>query len=104
MNIQYVGFQVDATARSYNFLVTDSPGYSREFTVAVRMESFRSTRLKFQDCPDICFIRLKRELERETDETRAGKHLHIHSEDIQEYLERHHPPKRSSFRPAVGGD
>lgn len=95
MNIQYVGFAVGNTARNYNFLVTDTPGHSRQFTVVVRFESFRSTRLKFQDGPDICFTRLKRELERETDDARADSQLRIGPDDIQAYLDRHHPPKRS---------
>lgn len=99
MSIQYVGFNVGATARNYNFLVKDAPGEAREFTVVVQFESFRSTALKFQDGPDLCFTRLKRALEKETEAERAGPSLSIEREDIQEYLERHHPPKRSPAPP-----
>lgn len=89
MNIQYVGFIVAATSRIYSFRVIDAPEETREFTLKVKSEAFRSTPLKFQDGPDICFARLKRELEGETQESPAELNLDIGEQDIQEYLERH---------------
>lgn len=94
MNIQYVGFTVAAASRTYTFRVIDTPHEIREFTVNVRSEAFRSTRLKFQDGPGICLARLKRELDGETQECRAKAHLPIAENDVQEYLERHYPRKR----------
>ncbi len=92
MYIQYVGFNVAASSRTYNFDVIDAKE-AREFTVEVQSETFRPARLKLQDGPDICFTRLKQELEGETKEARVGAHLNIGERDIQEYLERHYPPK-----------
>ncbi len=94
MNIQYVGFNVAPSSRTYSFRVTAAPEETREFTVKVQSGAFRSTPLKFQDGPDICFARLKRELGRETQELRAEPHLHIGEEDIHEYLRLHYPRKR----------
>ena len=95
--IQYEGFDVASASRVYNFLVIDSPGVSRQFTVDVPSESFRSTPLKFQDGPSISLQRLKQELhkEKETEKVHAEAHLNIGDQDIQEYLERHYPRKRS---------
>ncbi len=95
MNIQYLGFIVAATSRTYNFRVIDAPDETREFTLKVQSEVFRSTPLKFQDGPDICFARLKRELDGETQESRAEPNLDIGEQDIEEYLQRHYPRKRS---------
>ncbi len=92
MYIQYVGFNVAASSRTYNFDVLDSKE-TREFTVKVQSDTFRPARLKLQDGPSICFQRLKQELERETQESRAEAHLSIGELDIREYLERHYPPK-----------
>lgn len=94
MNIQYVGFNVATASRSYTFRVIDA-AETRQFTVKIQSEAFRSTALKFQDGPEICFVRLKRELEGETQESRAEPHVHIEDQDIQEYLQRHYPRKRS---------
>ncbi len=95
MYIQYIGFNVASSSRTYNFDVIDI-AETREFTVKVQSEAFRPARLKLQDGPGICFARLKQELQEETQEARAEAHLSIGEQDIQEYLERHYPRKPSS--------
>jgi hypothetical protein len=91
MYIQYVGFNVAASSRIYNFDVLDTHEEAREFTVKVQSEAFRPPRLKAQDGPGICFERLEEELEGATQESRAEAHLSIGEPDIQEYLEGHYP-------------
>ena len=93
MYIQYLGFNVAASSRIYNFDVIDKAEEAREFTVKVESETFRSAHLKFQDGPGICFERLEQELERETRESRAAAHLRIGKRDIREYFEGHYPRK-----------
>ena len=95
MYIQYVGFDVAASSRAYTFRVIDTPAETREFTVKIQSEAFCSPPLKFQDGPGICFARLKLELEAETQESRSEPRLSIREQDIQEYLKRHYPLKRS---------
>ncbi len=87
MYIQYVGFNVAASSRIYNFDVLDTREEAREFTVKVQSEAFRPAGLKLQDGPGICFARLNQELQGETQESRAEAHLSIGAQDIQEYLE-----------------
>ncbi len=90
MYIQYVGFNVAASSRIYNFDVLE-PKEAREFTVKVQSEAFRPAGLKLQDGPGICFERLEQELEGETQESRAEANLSVGERDIQEYLEGHYP-------------
>jgi hypothetical protein len=90
MYIQYVGFNVAASSRIYNFDVIDTKE-AREFTVKVQSEAFRPGSLKLQDGPDICFARLKLELAGETQESRSEAHLSLGERDIQEYSEQHYP-------------
>jgi hypothetical protein len=85
MYIQYVGFNLAARSRIYNFDVLDSD-QTREFTVTVQAEDFRPAALEVQDGPGICFARLEQELQGETQEGRAEAHLNIGERDIQEYL------------------
>lgn len=95
MTIQYVGFSVAATSRIYGFRVIDAPEKIREFTVTVQLKAFGSTLLKFQDAPGLCSARLKRELEGETQESRAEPRLRIEEQDIREYIGRYYPRKGS---------
>ncbi len=90
MYIQYVGFNVAASSRIYNFDVVDTKE-AREFTVEVQSE-------KLQDGPDICFARLKLELEGETQESRAEAHLNLGERNIQEYSEQHYRRQPPSTR------
>jgi hypothetical protein len=100
MYIQYVGFNIAGGSRIYNFDVIDT-GETREFTVKVQSEAFRPSGLKLQDGPEICFARIKQELQGETQEAPADAQLSIKDGDIQEYLEKHYPPpakKKASDR------
>jgi hypothetical protein len=91
MYIQYRGFSLEATSRIYTYHVIDSPQGTREFTVDVQNDAFRSPPLRIQDGPGICYARLKQELDRETSESPVEPHLRIGQSDIQEYVERTHP-------------
>ena len=93
LNIQYVGFSVVAASRTYFFRAIRALEEVREFTVKVESEAFRTTPLRFQDAPDVCLARLRRELDRETPESRAKLHLLVEEQDIQEYAHRHYPRK-----------
>ena len=95
MTIQYVGLHAAATSRTYTFRVLEALEETREFTIEIQLGAFRSTPLRFQDGPDICFARLKQEVERETQESRLESHLRISEQDIQEYLQRRYPHKPS---------
>jgi hypothetical protein len=58
MYIQYVGFNVAASSRVYNFDVIDTDE-AREFTVEVQSGAFRPAALKLQDGPGICLSALE---------------------------------------------
>jgi len=102
MHIQYVGFDNAVRSRIYAFHVIDSPLETREFTVKVQAGAFRAGSLKLQDGPGICFERLQRELEIETEESRAEALLNIEEMDIQEYRARHYPRKKTFGREGNG--
>lgn len=96
--IQYEGFVVLGASRVYSFLVVDALRGSRQFTVHVPQASFsRLTALKFQDGPQLSFQRLKQELDSETEQSRLETHLSINigERDVQDYIDRHAPRKRS---------
>jgi hypothetical protein len=95
MFIQFVGYHIEANSRIYNFNVVDTLREARTFTVEIESKTSRWRSLQLQDGPSICFERLRRELERETPELCVEPHLRIGEEDVQEYLARQHPPKKT---------
>jgi hypothetical protein len=62
VNVQYVGFQAKALVREYNFLVRHALNETREFTLTIVNEAFNSRRVRYQDAPGICSLKLHREL------------------------------------------
>ena len=101
MYIQYLGCSVAASSRTYKYDVLDTKE-KREFSVQVESEAFRPSGLRLQDGPDICFARLKQELEGETQESRAEGHLSIRKRDVAEYLEQHYPRQPLAKKAASG--
>ncbi len=62
MSVQYLGFTASAFVREYRFEARDASGLIREYSVTIANEAFLSHRTRYQDGPDICSLRLRREL------------------------------------------
>jgi hypothetical protein len=62
IDVQYVGFQAKALVREYRFIVRRAFNETVEFTLTIENEAFGSRRVRFQDAPEICSLRLHREL------------------------------------------
>jgi hypothetical protein len=60
--MQYMGFESNGRGREYRFEVRCSAEDLREFTLTIPDEAFNSRRIRYQDAPDICSLKLKREL------------------------------------------
>jgi hypothetical protein len=60
--MEYMGFTSTALGREYAFHVRFSPQETRDYTVTISSEAFRSRRVSYQDGPNMCSSRLKREL------------------------------------------
>lgn len=62
ISVQYVGFECKASVRQYIFSVRETPNAPREFVLSITNEAFISHRARYQDAPDICSLKLRREL------------------------------------------
>ena len=60
--IQYLGFDSTSQGREYSFQVRYSAEDIREFTLTISNEAFASHRVRYQDAPDVCSLKLRREL------------------------------------------
>jgi hypothetical protein len=61
--VQYVGFQVKALVREYTFAVREAPADALHYTLTIENEAFVSHRVRYQDAPEICSLKLHRELD-----------------------------------------
>lgn len=62
MIVKYVGFEAKAQVREYTFVVRGETSDPLEYTMSIANEAFESHRARYQDAPDICSLRLRREL------------------------------------------
>jgi hypothetical protein len=60
--MEYMGFTSTVQGREYAFHVRFSPQETRDYTVTISSEAFRSRRVSYQDGPNMCSSRLKREI------------------------------------------
>lgn len=60
--VQYLGFEAKDSVREYSFSVREPANQPRAYTLSITNEAFESHRVRYQDAPDICLIRLRREL------------------------------------------
>jgi hypothetical protein len=88
VNVQYVGFKAKATVREYGFLVRESSIEPYEITFAILNEAFTSRRLSFQNAPDICSLKLHRELS-DSANNPLKTHYSISETELTNYHESH---------------
>jgi hypothetical protein len=97
---EYVGFTVNKTSRVYRLRVRKED-VLHEFTLAIPNQAFTGNRVRYQDAPEICFLRLERELLANADSL-PPSHLQISDAELDEYREAHKkkPLGRRSKLPA----
>jgi hypothetical protein len=81
--MEYMGFTSTTQGREYAFHVRFSPQDSRDYTVTITSEAFRSRRVSYQDGPNICSSRLKRELAANPDAS-TGTSFLIDEKEIED--------------------
>lgn len=90
VNVQYVGFEAKELVREYTFVVRRALNESSEFTLSIGNEEFGSRRVRFQDAPEICSLRLHRELAVFGDHPPQA-HYRISEADLDDYRSSHAP-------------
>jgi hypothetical protein len=93
--MEYMGFTSTTEGREYAFHVRFSSQDSRDYTVTIASQAFASHRVSYQDGPNICSSRLKRELAANPDVS-AGTSFLIDEKEIDDHKLRHisEAPKR----------
>ena len=60
--MQYLGFESKNQGREYAFRVRYAAEDIRDFTLTISNDAFTSRRVRYQDAPDLCSLKLRREL------------------------------------------
>ena len=88
VNVQYVGFTAKAMVREYSFLVRETAVDSHEITFTILNEAFTSHRLSLQNGPDICSLKLHRELA-DSSNSPLKTHYRISETELDAYRNSH---------------
>lgn len=96
MILQYLGFVSQPLDREYTFSVREPACEPREYTLTIANSAFDARRARFQDAPDICSLRLRRELAASNNHP-ARTHFSISDAELEDYRGAHAPRKPGKF-------
>jgi len=102
--IEYRGFKAKPLVREYTFSVREAAIEPREYTLTIPNEAFDSRRARYQDAPDICSLKLRRELAASSEHP-PKTHYRITDAELDDYRVAHGPkPARNIYTPKVARD
>ena len=96
INVQYVGFISKLLSRQYSFVVTEELTETVEITFAIPHTVFTSRRLSFQNAPDLCSLKLHREMASSEDDPLKA-HYRISDSELDDYNNAHRPKSAKGF-------
>lgn len=96
--MQYLGFESKHEGREYAFQVRYTAEDIRDFMVVVATEMFASRRVSYQDAPDLCSMRLKRELIANAN-LPSGTNFAITDSELEDYRSGHTHKAPKGFHP-----
>ena len=97
--LQYVGFETKGTVREYTFSLRGSSGESADYVVIIANDAFLAHRVRYQDAPDICSLRLHREFAAKTGHPPYTRFC-ITDAELTEYEDAHTPKSKPSIATA----
>ena len=101
-SIEYVGFRTGPHHREY-LLRSHFGTEIREFTVGIAHSAFTAGRVRFQDGPEICYLKVLREMEAANEATipattTPATAFTLTDAELAAYVTAHTPtPRRTSF-------
>ena len=93
--LRYVGVQTKGAVREYAFALRGTNGESAEYLVTIANAAFVEHRVRYQDGPDVCSLRLHRELTTQTDHP-PSTCFSITDAELADYMEAHAPKSKPS--------
>jgi len=94
VQIQYLGFQLKSRGREYLYRVINPKTENREFTFTISNVTFAEKHVPYQDAADVCYQKLRKDLDLETAEQPLPRHSTLSDQDLQAYREKYRPSKK----------
>lgn len=98
VNVQYVGFESKLAAREYSFLVSGMSSEPSQITFSILNAAFHPHGLRFQDAPDICSLKLHRELD-DSANNPLKAHYRLSETELTDYRDSHSPKSAKGLYP-----
>ena len=92
--VEYVGFRTSAGRREYVLRSHLGPEV-HEYTVGISLAAFAAGRVRLQDGPEICYLKLLRELESAEAAPSREANLTVTDAELADYVTAHTTPARS---------
>lgn len=86
--LSYLGFRATPQGREYTVRVGGPGSEPRLFVLFIAHATFASGAARFQDAPDLCFARLRRELAANPD-LQPGERLVFSPQELSDYRGEH---------------
>ena len=93
--LQYVGFENRGAVREYAFTLRGPGGTSTEYFVTIANAAFVAHRVRYQDGPEICSLRLHREFAAGTDHPPSTR-FSVTDAELADYMNTHAPKPKPS--------
>ena len=101
--VEYIGFESKQDGREYNFQVRYAAGEVRDFILTIPNEAFTSHRVRYQDAPSLCSLRLHRELIANGN-LPSKTNFQITDMELEDYRSAHNTPPKKPYAPAAEDD
>jgi hypothetical protein len=93
-HVVYMGFKAEASTREYALRIRNPGDDDRDYVLVIANEAFLTNRVRYQDAPEICFLKLQRELSLCLEGTHPARRLRVTDADLEEYRVAHSPKPR----------
>jgi hypothetical protein len=90
-HVEYLGFKAHKSTREYALRVCEVGVEVRNFTLVIENDAFLKNRVRYQDAPEICFLKLQRALVACADGGEPARTLKVTEADLEEYRVAHSP-------------
>ncbi len=99
MQIRYLGFELKSRGRDYNYQVIDAKAVvpTRDFTFTISNQAFVQHAVPYQDAPDICYQKLRKQMDLEASGEVIAPRSTVSDAEFEEYRAKHRPAKRRSW-------
>ena len=89
-SVQYLDFTAGKVSREYHLRVRRG-AEAHDVTVLIPNEAFLSGRVRYQDAPDVCFLKIQKELSQGGEGSIPARTLRMSDQELEEYKVSHTP-------------